>query len=78
MDKRTLPGYTPYSYMPPYMYPYQLTPFYTGVYGRNYSTPPIYSSHPLPLPVRPEVPTCSWTAESAQVKNEHRDENVVG
>lgn len=74
VDKRVLTAYSPYQYMPHYMYPYSLPPYY---YGRGYVAPSVYSAPHMPLSVRPDVPSCSWNAEPSR-ETEHRDDNVTG
>ncbi|KAK4884020.1 hypothetical protein RN001_000291 [Aquatica leii] len=76
VEKRTLAAYTSFPYMPPYMYPYSLPPYYSsGVYGRNYMVPPVYPALPMPVSIRHETPSCSWSADAP--KDEHRDDGIT-
>lgn len=77
VEKRTLAAYSSYPYMSPYMYPYSLPPYYSsGVYGRNYMVPPIYPPQPMAVSIRPETPSCSWSADASK-DLDHRDDAIT-
>ncbi|KAF5292353.1 hypothetical protein FQA39_LY03387 [Lamprigera yunnana] len=75
-DKRTLAAYSSFPYMSPYMYPYSLPPYYSsGVYGRNYMVPPVYPTPPMPVSVRHDTPSCSWSPDTS--KDDCKDDSTA-
>lgn len=77
-DKRGYPPYPHPSYLPHYMYPYSLSPYYgPGVYGRGYVMPPVYHAPPMSIAMRHDTPSCSWAADPPR-DLERRDDNITG
>lgn len=77
VEKRTLAAYSSYPYVSPYMYPYSLPPYYSsGIYGRNYMVPPIYPTPPMPVSIRHDTPSCSWSADTSK-DLDHRDDTIA-
>ncbi|XP_008195936.1 uncharacterized protein H isoform X1 [Tribolium castaneum] len=76
-DKRGYPPYPHPSYLPHYMYPYPLSPYYgPGVYGRGYVMPPVYQAPPMSITMRHDTPSCSWAADPPR-DLERRDDNIT-
>lgn len=61
------------------MYPYSLPSYYgPTVYGRGYIVPPVYHhAPPIPMSMRQDTPSCSWTVEPAR-DSDRRDDNSTG